>query len=1182
MQKIVENSKINLMPPPPPPRIVKCFLGIIIISSLFLACKKDDEPMNAAPTIEAQTFSIAESAGVDAAVGTVAATDDDALTFAITEVSRSDAFAINASTGAITVAGALDYETAAAYTLTVQVSDGSLTADAEITINVTDVNEAPVITAQTAPFMIEENAAEGTAVGTVAATDEDEGDDDLTFAVTNGNTNEAFQIDNMGAITVKTPAALDFETTPTFTLTVQVSDDENLSSDAEITVNLTDVAGNEAPIIAAQTFSVEENAANGAAVGTVVATDAEGDNLTFAILSGNTSNAFAISAGTGVITVEGTIDYETTPTYTLTVQVSDGMTLATAAITINVTNVNDNAPTIATQIFSVAENAANGAAVGTVMATDADGDNLTFTIINGNTGSTFAINASSGAITVAGTLDRATTQTYTLTVQVSDGTTSAEAAVTINVTDTGGNEAPTIAAQTFSIPEDAAVNTSVGTVMAMDADGDNLIFTITSGNTTGNTSDAFAINAGTGAITVAGTLDHETTPTYTLTVQVSDGTATANAAATINVADVNEAPVVTAQTTAFTVAEDANNGTTVGTVAATDPENEPLTFAITNGNTGNAFAINASSGAITVARTLDHETTPTYTLTVRVSDGSLSGTADFTVNVTDVNEAPIVTAQSSAFTVAENANNGTAVGTVAATDPENDRLTFSITAGNTGNAFAINGTGAITVAGTLDHETTPTYTLTVRAADASLSDMANFTVNVTDVNEAPMVTAQNAAFTVAENAANGTTVGTVAATDPESDRLTFSITAGNTGNAFAINASSGVITVAGTVDYETTPTYTLTVRASDGSLSSTANFTVNVTNVNDNTPTIAAQTLSVAENSAAGTTVGTVAATDADGDPLTFSITAGNTGDAFQIANSGVITVKTVAPLDFETMPTFMLTVQVSDGMTSVDATITINVTNVNESGKRLTDKDIKADTLRNAGNTRLLGLWSDRTTMWVVNNANGESSSDKIFAYTLADGSRDADKDIETLNAAGNNVPIGIWSNGTTLWVSDLVDDKLYAYTLSNGSRDASKDINLDDANSSPLGLWSDGTTIWVVNNKDTGEGDPNTDEDKIFAYTLADGSRDAAKDINTLNNANNNSPTDLWSNGTILWVSDRGNSSGGLSRIYAYTLSNGTRNAGKDIDQGRAVTPRGMWSNGTTLWINDNSFRILAYQLE
>ena len=1122
--------------------------------------------MNAAPTIEAQTFSVAENAGVDAEVGTVAANDDDALTFAITEVSRSDAFAINASTGAITVAGDLDHETTAAYTLTVQVSDGSLTADAEVTINVTDVNEAPVITAQTAPFMIEENAPFGTAVGMVTASDEDEGDDDLTFAITNGNTNEAFQIDNTGAITVKTPAALDFETTPTFTLTVQVSDDENLSSDAEITVNLTDVAGNEAPIIAAQTFSVTENAASGTAVGTVAATDAEGDNLTFAIIDGNAignnSAAFAISAGTGELTVAGTIDYEITPTYTLTVQVSDGMTLATAAITINVANVNDNAPTIAAQIFSIAENAANGAAVGTVTATDADGDALTFSITDGNTGNAFAINAGTGAITVSGTLNRTTTQTYTLTVQVSDGTTSMEAAVTINVTGTGGNQAPIIAAQTFSVAENAAANTPVGTMTATDADNDGLTFSITMGNDAG----AFAINASSGAITVAGALDHETTPTYTLTMQVSDGTATANAAATIKVTDVNEAPVVTAQTTAFTVAEDANNGTTVGTVAATDPENDPLTFSITSGNLSDAFTINARSGAITVAGTLDRETTSTYTLTVRASDASLSGTADFTVNVTDVNEAPTVTAQSSAFTVAENANNGTAVGTVAATDPENDRLTFSITNGNTGNAFAVNASsGAITVAGTLDHETTPTYTLTVRASDGSLSGTANFTVNVTDVNEAPVVTAQNAAFTVAENAANGATVGTVAATDPESDRLTFSITAGNTGNAFAINASSGVITVAGTVDYETTPTYTLTVRASDGSLSGTANFTVNVTNVNDNAPTIAAQTLSVAENSAAGTTVGTVAATDADGDPLTtFAITAGNTGDTFQIDNMGIVMVKTPAALDFETMPTFMLTVQVSDGSMSADATITINVTNVNESGKRLPARDITFS----MENTRPLGIWSDGTTIWVANNGM-DNSDDKIFAYTLSDGSRDADKDIDSLNIAGNNVPVGLWSNGTTLWVVDNADDILYAYTLSNGTRDADRNIDLDDANSSPLGLWSDGTTIWVAD-------DTN---DKVYAYTLATGARNSGKDLDL--DDDNTAPVGLWSDGTTFWVSDYED-----IKIYAYTLSSKARNAARDI--GLILGPNGLWSDGTILWVTDPAFGadasriIVAYQLE
>ena len=755
----------------------KCLYMLALIL-LMAACKKDDEPMNAAPTIEAQIFSVAESAAVDAAVGTVAATDaqNDELTFAITEVSRSDAFVINASTGAITVAGALDHETTETYTLTIQVSDGELTAAAEVTIKVTDVNEPPVIDAeQNRSFSIVENPAAGTAVGTVAATDQDEGDDDLTFAITNGNASEAFQIDNTGAVTVKTPAALDFETTPTFMLTVQVSDDENLSDDAEITVNLTNV--DEAPAIAAQTFSIAEDAANGTTVGTVTAMDMEGDNLTFSIIVGNIGNAFAINENTGTITVAGTIDHETTPTYTLTVQVSDGMT-------------------------------------------------------------------------------------------------SAEAVVTINVT------------------------------------------------------------------------------------------------------DVNEAPVVTTQNAAFTVTENAANETAVEIVAATDEDGDNLTFSITNGNTGSAFAINENTGAVTVAGTVDYETTPTFTLTVSASDESLSRTADFIVNVTNVNDnAPVVTAQNAAFAVTENAANGTAVGTVAATDEDaGDDLTFAITLGNT---------------------------------------------------------------------------------------------IGNTGDAFAINGTTGAITVTGTVDYETTPTYTLTVRASDGALSGMADFIVNVTNVNDNEPAIAAQTFSVTENTANGTLVGTVAATDEDRDNLTFSITIANTGNAFAInENTGVITV--AGTLDHETTPTYTLTVQVSDGPTSAEAAVTINVTDVNESGKRLADKDIDLDD----ANSVPLGLWSDGTTLWVANNGT-DNSDDKIFAYTLADGLRDADKDIDSLNAAGNNVPVGLWSNSTTLWVSDFEDDKLYAYTLSSGVRNVSKEFTII---SLATGLWSDGITIWSC---DRGS-------DRIFAYFL------------------------------------------------------------------------------------------------
>ena len=69
-------------------------------------------------------------------------------------------------------------------------------------------------------------------------------------------------------------------------------------------------------------------------------------------------------------------------------------------------------------------------------------------------------------------------------------------------------------------------------------------------------------------------------------------------------------------------------------------------------------------------------------------------------------------------------------------------------------------------------------------------------------------------------------------------------------------------------------------------------------------------------------------------------------------------------------------------------------------------------------------GLWSNGTTLWVVNGNDG-----KIYAYNRATKARDSSKDINTLSAAGNTRPRGLWSNGTTMWVGDRDDDKIYAY---------------------------------------------------------------------------------------------------------------------------------------------------------
>ena len=98
---------------------------------------------------------------------------------------------------------------------------------------------------------------------------------------------------------------------------------------------------------------------------------------------------------------------------------------------------------------------------------------------------------------------------------------------------------------------------------------------------------------------------------------------------------------------------------------------------------------------------------------------------------------------------------------------------------------------------------------------------------------------------------------------------------------------------------------------------------------------------------------------------------------------------------------------------------------------------------------------------------------------------------------AAGNGSPKGIWSDKTTVWVVDDLDNKLYAYTLATGARDSGKDIILDPANGAPWGIWSDGTIIWVTNN--TGY--------NLYAYTLDGGTRQT--DIEFLLNGRKQWPT-------------------------------------------------------------------------
>ncbi len=297
----------------------------------------------------------------------------------------------------------------------------------------------------------------------------------------------------------------------------------------------------------------------------------------------------------------------------------------------------NNAPVIGNQAFSVAQSTAVGSIVGTVSASDPDaGQTLTYSIISGNSNNAFAINSSSGIITVAQTLPL---QNFNLTVKVTDNgtpTLSSQATVTITVTNNTGNQAPVINNQSFTASQGLAIGALVGKVVASDPNqGQTLTFAIVSGNT----NSVFAINSSTGNITVAKTLPLQT---FNLTVRVTDnGSPVMNSQAVVTIqattASGNQPPYLPPST--FSVVQFAPNGTFVGKLKGSDPNSgQTLKYTIVSGNTNNAFTLNLTNGALNVKNSaaLNMNTNPRFLLKVKVTDNgqpNMSFTQTITVNV---------------------------------------------------------------------------------------------------------------------------------------------------------------------------------------------------------------------------------------------------------------------------------------------------------------------------------------------------------------------------------------------------------------------------------------------------------------------------------------------------------------------------------------------------------------------
>ncbi|WP_020558676.1 cadherin domain-containing protein [Thiofilum flexile] len=390
------------------------------------------------------------------AVTTVTATDadGDTLTYTITGGADAAKFTLDPNTGVLVFNSAPDYETPTdvgadnTYVVQVTVSDGKGGMDVQnITVTLTDVfeNIVPIITSNgggnTASISVPENT---TAVTTVIATDAN--NDTLTYTITGGADAAKFTLDPSTGVLVFASAP-DYENPTdvgadnTYLVQVTVSDGNGGTDVQDITVTLTDVFENVAPIITSNgggdttSVSISENTT---VVTTVTATDGDNDTLTYTITGGADAAQFTLDPSTGVLVFASAPDYEN-PTdvgadnnYEVQVTVSDGKGGTDVQdLTVTITDVFENVVPIitsdsggATASISVPENTT---AVTTVTATDADNDTLTYTITGGADAAQFTLDPSTGVLVFTNTpdyenpMDVGADNNYDVQVTVSDG-----------------------------------------------------------------------------------------------------------------------------------------------------------------------------------------------------------------------------------------------------------------------------------------------------------------------------------------------------------------------------------------------------------------------------------------------------------------------------------------------------------------------------------------------------------------------------------------------------------------------------------------------------------------------------------------------------------------------------------------------------------------------------------------
>jgi VCBS repeat-containing protein len=849
----------------------------------------------------------------------------------------------------------------------------------------------------------------------VAATAVDADGAPVSYSITGGNASGLFEIcGGCGAVSLAPGRTLDAETTISHVLTVTASESDGPGTDtATVTITVTDV--NEfgvGPVTDANgnanTISEDASAGTSAQI-TAFATDDDLTNNTinYSLASGVLDNdLFQIDSVSGVVTLSGALDAETNSNLTIevTASSSDGSS-NTGQFDITVTDVNEfplgSVTDSNTAANTIAENATAGTlAQITASATDPDiSDTVAYSLATGVLDNDlFVINPTSGEVRLktSGTLSGLANTSLTIEVTATSSDTSSNSAqfpiMVTEVDDFDVGPVTDIDDAANTISEDAGTGATVGiTAFATDDDVSNntITYSLAAGT---EDNDLFVIDSSTGVVTLktGGSLDAETATSLTveITASSSDGSSS-TAQFDIAVTDINEfpvGPVTDSDGTANTIAENAAAGTPARiTASATDADatNNTITYSLATGVLDNdLFVIDSSTGVVTLKTTRSLDGLAGTSLTIEVtatSSDTSSNSAQFTIDVTESNDPPVVDTTDVTAAVTEAVTpvgNLTDSGTIGFSDVDTNDVhsidgTITASPGALGSLTASvttqtnsSGTGGVITwiysvpaadVEFLAQGQTKVETFTITLDDGNSGRVARtITATITGTNDVPIVATTDLTGAVTElgtPAGNLTDSGTIGFSDVDvndSHNIDSTITAspGALGNLTASvttatsNGTGGVITwnysvPAAALEFlaqgETKiETFTVTLDDDNGGTVDRT-ITMTITGENDAPVSEPPITASFNKEDASGTVDLLQNASDVDSTTLNVSSAtvrangADPGGITFDAANNRLV-VNPDFYSDIEQTIDFVFDVTITDGIDSVNTTATVSI----------------------------------------------------------------------------------------------------------------------------------------------------------------------------------------------------------------------------------------------------------------